>query len=65
MRPELRGRGIGRALTLAGLAYARERGATVTWTDWRLTNLTAEPYWRTYGWVPYAVRMTRRVEPEP
>ena len=61
--PELRGRGVGRALTLAGLALARERGATVTWTDWRLTNMAAEPYWRTFGWVPYNVRMTRRVEP--
>ena len=61
--PEHRGRGVGRALTLAGLAVARERGVTVTWTDWRLTNMAAEPYWRTYGWRPYAVRMTRRVEP--
>jgi ribosomal protein S18 acetylase RimI-like enzyme len=61
--PECRGRGIGQALTLAGLALARERGATVTWTDWRLTNLSAEPYWRGYGWTPYLVRMTRRVEP--
>jgi GNAT superfamily N-acetyltransferase len=61
----LRGRGIGQALTLAGLALARERGATVTWSDWRLTNLDAEPYWRTYGWAPYAVRLTRRVEPPP
>jgi GNAT superfamily N-acetyltransferase len=63
--PDMRGRGVGRALTLAGLRLARERGATVTWTDWRLTNLTAEPYWRTYGWVPYEVRYTRRVEPDP
>jgi GNAT superfamily N-acetyltransferase len=63
--PDARGRGVGQALALAGLALARERGATVTWTDWRLTNLSAEPYWRTYGWVPYLVRMSRRVEPAP
>ena len=63
--PEMRGRGVGRALTLAGLALARESGATTTWTDWRLTNMSAEPYWRTYGWTPYLVRMTRRVEPDP
>jgi GNAT superfamily N-acetyltransferase len=61
--PECRGRGLGAALTLAGLALLRERGVTVTWCDWRLTNLDAEPYWRTYGWAPYLVRMTRRVEP--
>jgi predicted N-acetyltransferase YhbS len=64
--PDYRGRGLGGALTLAGLAVAREFGATVTWTDWRLTNMSAEPYWRTFGWTPYNVRMTRRVEsPEP
>ncbi|HWL37066.1 MAG TPA: GNAT family N-acetyltransferase [Frankiaceae bacterium] len=63
--PEARGRGVGRALTLDGLALLRERGVTVTWTDWRLTNMSAEPYWRTYGWRPYNVRWTRRIEPDP
>lgn len=63
--PEARGRGVGRALTLDGLALLRERGVEVTWTDWRLTNMSAEPYWRTYGWRPYNVRMTRRIEPDP
>ena len=62
--PRARGRGAGRALALAGLALARERGHTVTWTDWRLTNMSAEPYWRTYGWGPYQVRMTRRIDPD-
>jgi GNAT superfamily N-acetyltransferase len=61
--PECRGRGIGNALTVAGLRLARERGVTVTWSDWRLTNMDAEPHWRTYGWTPYLVRMTRRIEP--
>lgn len=60
---DLRGRGIGAAMTVAGLAAGRERGFDVTWSDWRLTNLLAEPYWRTWGWQPYAVRMTRRLEP--
>ena len=63
--PEQRGRGVGRALTLDGLALLRERGVEVTWTDWRLTNMSAEPYWRTYGWRPYNVRYTRRIEPDP
>jgi ribosomal protein S18 acetylase RimI-like enzyme len=65
VRPEVRGQGVGRALTLAGLAMLRERGVTVTWSDWRLTNMSAEPYWRTYGWAPYNVRYTRRLEPGP
>ncbi|HEX8002347.1 MAG TPA: GNAT family N-acetyltransferase [Mycobacteriales bacterium] len=63
LRADARGRGLGAAMTLAGLALGRERGHTVSWTDWRLTNMTAEPYWRTYGWRPYLVRMTRRLEP--
>lgn len=62
--PEARGLGVGQALTLDGLALLRDRGVTVTWTDWRLTNMSAEPYWRTYGWRPYNVRYTRRVEPD-
>ncbi|MDQ1713871.1 MAG: hypothetical protein QOE45_3321 [Frankiaceae bacterium] len=63
--PEMRGRGVGHAMTLAGLAQARERGVTVLWCDWRLTNMSAEPHWRRYGWTPYLVRMTRRIEPDP
>lgn len=65
VHPDARGRGVGHALTLAGLRLVRERGVTVTWCDWRLTNLSAEPRWRTYGWRPYNVRYTRRVEPAP
>ena len=62
--PDARGRGVGQALTLHGLALGRERGFTYSWTDWRLTNMSAEPYWRTYGWRPFQVRYTRRVEPD-
>lgn len=61
--PGHRGLGLGAALTLAGLALGRERGFATSWTDWRLANMSAEPYWRTYGWTPYLVRMTRRLEP--
>ncbi|MCA1824718.1 MAG: N-acetyltransferase family protein [Mycobacteriales bacterium] len=61
VRPEARGRGVGRALDAAARAWARESGYTVTWADWRLTNLTTEPYWRHRGWRPYAVRLTRQL----
>lgn len=63
VKPEHRGRGIGAALTIAGLNLGRERGFATSWTDWRLTNMSAEPHWRTFGWTPYLVRMTRRLEP--
>lgn len=64
VRPEHRGRGVGAALDTAGRAWAIEHGATVTWSDWRLTNLAAEPHWRTLGWTPYATRWTRQLAPE-
>ncbi|HEV2891569.1 MAG TPA: GNAT family N-acetyltransferase [Frankiaceae bacterium] len=63
LREDARGLGLGAAMTLRGLTIGRERGFDVSWTDWRLTNLSAEPRWRTYGWAPYMVRMTRRLEP--
>lgn len=63
VKPAWRGRGIGAALTIAGLNLCGERGFTTSWTDWRLTNMDAEPHWRSYGWTPYLVRMTRRLEP--
>ena len=63
VRGDCRGLGLGAAMTMEGLRLGREGGYTVSWTDWRLTNLSAEPRWRTYGWTPYMVRMTRRLEP--
>ncbi len=64
IRPEHRGRGVGAALDKTGRAWAIEQGATVSWTDWRLTNMAAEPHWRNLGWAPYATRWTRQLPPE-
>ncbi|HVF20076.1 MAG TPA: GNAT family N-acetyltransferase [Mycobacteriales bacterium] len=64
VRPEYRGRGVGAMLDTVGRAWAIEQGHTVSWSDWRLANLAAEPHWRTLGWTPYATRWTRQLAPE-
>jgi len=63
VRPAYRGRGVGATLDVAGRRWAIERGHTVTWSDWRLANLAAEPHWRNLGWTPYATRWTRQLDP--
>lgn len=63
VRPEHRGRGVGAALDVAGRQWALDAGHTVTWCDWRLANLAAEPHWRSLGWTPYATRWTRQLDP--
>ncbi len=64
VRPSYRGRGVGAALDTAGRAWALAQGHTVSWSDWRLTNMAAEPHWRSLGWAPYATRWTRQLAPE-
>ena len=62
-RPDARGRGIGRALTQAGLADAAARGHAVCIADWRTTNLEAHRFWPRLGFRPAVYRLTRKVDP--
>lgn len=62
-RPEARGRGIGRALSAAGLAAAAAAGYRVCVADWRTTNLEAQRFWPGMGFRPAVYRLTRKVEP--
>lgn len=62
-RPEARGRGIGRALSAAGLADAAAGGYRVCVTDWRTTNIEANRFWSRLGFQPAAYRLTRKVDP--
>jgi ribosomal protein S18 acetylase RimI-like enzyme len=61
-RPEARGRGVGRALTRAGLADAAAGGYTVCIADWRTTNLEAQRFWPRLGFRPAVYRLTRQVD---
>lgn len=61
--PEMRGRGIGRALTRAGLADAAAGGYRVCVADWRTTNIEASRFWPRQGFDIAVYRLTRKVDP--
>ena len=62
-RPEARGRGIGQALTRAGLTGAADAGYAVCVADWRTTNVEAARFWPRLGFRPAVYRLTRKVDP--
>ena len=61
--PELRGRGVGSALTRVGLADAAAHGYTACVVDWRVTNLLSSRFWPRQGFQPAVYRLVRRVDP--
>jgi len=61
--PELRGRGVGSALTQVGLTDAAARGYTACVVDWRVTNLMSSRFWPRRGFQPAVYRLVRRVDP--
>lgn len=62
--PEARGRGISTTLSWHGLAYAREHGAEVCYTNWISPNLLAARHWPRYGFTDVAYRLSKRVDPQ-
>jgi ribosomal protein S18 acetylase RimI-like enzyme len=61
--PEARRRGIGRVLTAAGLADARDGGYRICITDWRTANIEANRFWPGQGFRTAVYRLTRKVDP--
>ena len=61
VRPEARGRGIGRALGEKVLEWAREAGYHTVVTDWRATNLLASRAWTRLGFRPTFLRLFRAI----
>ena len=59
--PELRGFGIGAALTDASLAWAAAEGYQAMGTDWRVTNLLASRFWPRRGFRTTFLRLYRRI----
>ena len=59
--PEVRGSGIGVALTTACLAAAAEQGYTAMATDWRVTNLLASRFWPRRGFRTTFFRLYRSI----
>ncbi len=56
VHPDFRGRGIGRALTIAGLEQARKRGAPAVWLQVRDDNPAAIHIYETTGFIERARR---------
>ena len=59
--PEIRGSGIGVALTNASLAAAGEEGYAAMVTDWRVTNLLASRFWPKRGFRTVFLRLFRSI----
>ncbi len=57
--PELRGSGIGRALTDYVIGWAHENGYATMTTDWRMTNLFASRFWPKRGFRTAFLRLYR------
>jgi ribosomal protein S18 acetylase RimI-like enzyme len=59
--PEVRGSGVGVALTEGGFAWARERGHETMVTDWRVTNLLSSRFWPARGFRETFLRLYRHI----
>jgi ribosomal protein S18 acetylase RimI-like enzyme len=59
--PEIRGSGVGVAMTDASFAWAAEAGYTSMGTDWRVTNLLASRFWPRRGFRVSFLRLYRHI----
>jgi GNAT superfamily N-acetyltransferase len=59
--PELRGSGIGLAMTAHVLRWAHEHGYPTMVTDWRMTNLLASRFWPRRGFRETFLRVYRSI----
>jgi GNAT superfamily N-acetyltransferase len=59
--PELRGTGIGVAMTRHVLAWAHENGYPTMTTSWRMTNLLAARFWPRRGFREAFIRLYRSI----
>jgi GNAT superfamily N-acetyltransferase len=61
VREELRGRGVGLALTAHVLGWAHDHGYRSITTDWRSVNLLSSRFWPRRGFRPQYLRLYRAV----
>ncbi|MFL5960809.1 MAG: GNAT family N-acetyltransferase [Gaiellaceae bacterium] len=59
--PEVRGTGVGRALTAHVIRWAYEHGHPTMTTDWRMTNLWASRFWPGRGFRAVFLRLYRSI----
>ena len=58
---EVRGKGVGLALTAAAFTWAHEQGYRSMTTDWRSNNLLSSRFWPSRGFRPTFLRLYRSV----
>ncbi|MGH3050167.1 MAG: GNAT family N-acetyltransferase, partial [Gaiellaceae bacterium] len=58
---DVRGRGVGLALTQHVLAWAQAQGYRSITTDWRSVNLLSSRFWPRRGFRPQYLRLYRAV----
>jgi GNAT superfamily N-acetyltransferase len=58
---EVRGKGVGLALTAAAFTWAHEQGYRSMTTDWRSNNLLSSRFWPARGFRPTFLRLYRTV----
>ncbi len=59
--PEVRGTGVGLALTAHAIDWACANGYRTIITDWRMTNLEASRFWPARGFRPTYLRLYRSI----
>jgi GNAT superfamily N-acetyltransferase len=59
--PEVRGTGVGLALTASAIEWARVNSYRTIITDWRMTNLAASRFWPARGFRPTFYRLYRSI----
>ena len=60
-RDEVRGSGVGRALTAFAFTWAHDHGFTAMTVDWRSVNLLSSRFWPNRGFRPQYLRLYRAV----
>lgn len=60
--PDLRGKGIGRALANHCFTELKEEGFDYIYADWRTPNQLASYFWPRLGFEPFMVRMSRKID---
>ncbi|MBT2570581.1 GNAT family N-acetyltransferase [Planococcus sp. ISL-110] len=61
--PDLRGRGVGRALANHCIGEMKKQGFEYIFADWHTPNQLASYFWPRMGFQPIMVRMTRQIDP--
>ena len=63
INPDLRGKGVGRALANHCFNEMKKQGFDYIFADWHTPNQLASYFWPRMGFQPIMVRMTRKIDP--